>query len=86
MARTLKRRYQEGQKHHSVKTVYETIELAGIPVTNEGNLINSVETAVEAPVKIKGENKWLSQLGDVLLYRLKRRPDRTASHLGVNRI
>ena len=62
---TLKRRYQEGQKHHSVKTVYETIELAGIPVTNEGNLINGVETAVEAPVKIKGENKWLSQLGDV---------------------
>jgi hypothetical protein len=52
-------------KKSALKTVYENIELAGIPATNRSNLINKEGTAVEAPVKIKGENKWMQQLGDV---------------------
>ncbi len=61
----LKRKYKEAQKKRTVKTVYETIELAGTPHTNRSNLLNAEGTAVLAPVKVKGENKWLSQLGDV---------------------
>ena len=61
----LKRRYLEGQRNRSVKTVTETIELAGEPETSTDNLLNAEGTAIEAPVKIKGENKWLSSLGDV---------------------
>ncbi len=61
----LKYNYAQGQKHHKVKTVYETIEQAGIPVQNVENIILEEGTGVEAPVKIKGENKWLSELGDV---------------------
>ncbi len=62
---TLKNKYKEGQKHHSVNKVYETIELAGIPETNRGNILFQEGTGVEAPIMIKGENKWLSELGDV---------------------
>ena len=49
----------------NLRTVYETIELAGIPVQNAANIIFEEGTGVEAPVKIKGENRWLSSLGDV---------------------
>jgi len=62
---SLKYSYAQAQKHHTVKKVYEAIEQAGDPVTNPTNLLTETGTAVEAPVKIKGENKWLSQLGDV---------------------
>jgi hypothetical protein len=62
---SLKHRYLEGQKAHSVKTVYETIELAGIPFTSSDDIVNEEGVGVEAPVKIKGENKWVSELGDV---------------------
>ena len=61
----LKYSYAQAQKDHAVKTVYETIELAGVPFTDVTNIILEEGVAVEAPVKIKGENKWLSQLGDV---------------------
>jgi len=62
---TLKNKYKEGQKKGLVKKVYETIEVAGRPQTSRKNLVERNGTAVEAPVKIKGENKWLSMLGDV---------------------
>lgn len=61
----LKNRYREGQKKKTVKTVYETIELAGVPKTTRWRVVFQEGTGVEAPVMIKGENKWLSQLGDV---------------------
>jgi hypothetical protein len=62
---TLRQKYREGQKKGAVKKVYEAIELAGIPATNRTNIIFEEGTGVEAPVKIKGENKWLSEIGDV---------------------
>lgn len=62
---TLKVKYKYGQLHHTVNSVFETIELAGIPVTSRENLLRAEGVAVQAPVKIKGENKWLSELGDV---------------------
>lgn len=52
-------------KKGALKNVYETIEQAGDPVTSRPNLESKEGTAVEAPVKIKGENKWMQQLGDV---------------------
>jgi hypothetical protein len=61
----LKYSYKLAQKHHTVKTAYETIELAGIPYTNITNILIEEGVGVEAPVKIKAENKWLSELGDV---------------------
>jgi hypothetical protein len=61
---TLKYSYKQAQKHHEVKSVYETIELAGIPATNRANLAAQEGTAVEAPIMIKGENKWIAKLGD----------------------
>ncbi len=61
----LKYSYKLAQKHHAVKTAYETIELAGIPATSVENIITESGVGVEAPVKIKAENKWLSELGDV---------------------
>ena len=60
----LKYSYKLAQKDHAVKTAYETIELAGIPATSVENIIIESGVGVEAPVKIKAENKWLSQLGD----------------------
>ena len=62
---SLKVRYRQGQVSGAAKTVYETIELAGTVKTSREKLLSTEGTAVEAPVKIKGENKWLSQLGDV---------------------
>ncbi len=62
---SLKYSYAQAQKKHLVKKVYESIELAGVPKTSRANLLFQEGTAVEAPVKIKGENKWLSKLGDV---------------------
>ncbi len=52
-------------KRSALKTVFENIELAGEPVTDRSNLENREGPAVIAPVKIKGENKWIAQLGDV---------------------
>jgi len=60
----LSAKYLAAQKARSVKTVYETIELAGIPATSRTNIIFESGVGVEAPVKIKAENKWLSELGD----------------------
>jgi hypothetical protein len=62
---SLKYSYAQAQKHHAVKKVYEAIEQAGNPATSVTNLLSEQGTAVEAPVKIKGENKWLSELGVV---------------------
>jgi hypothetical protein len=59
----LKEAYASAKKG-ALKKVFETIELAGIPATNRSNLISKEGTAVEAPVKIKGENKFLTDLGD----------------------
>jgi hypothetical protein len=61
----LKHRYAEGQKHHTVRKVYETIEGAGPDETNTNNLVNEEGTAVEVPVRVKGENEWMAELGDV---------------------
>jgi hypothetical protein len=49
----------------ALKTVYETIEQAGEPVTSRSNLEAGRGPAVIAPVKVKGENKWMQELGDV---------------------
>ncbi len=61
---SLKYSYAQAQKKGQVKKVFEAIELAGTPATSRSNLLFQEGTAVEAPVKIKGENKWLSKLGD----------------------
>jgi hypothetical protein len=61
----LKYSYKLAQKDRAAKTAYETIELAGIPATSVENIITEEGVGVEAPVKIKAENKWLSELGDV---------------------
>ncbi len=61
----LKYSYKQAQKHGKVKIVYESIEQAGDPVQNSTNIIFEEGVGVLAPVKIKGENKWLSELGDV---------------------
>jgi hypothetical protein len=62
---SLKYSYALAQKHKTVKTVYETIEGAGNPTTSVQYIIDGEKPGVVAPVKIKGENKWLSELGDV---------------------
>ncbi len=59
----LKEAYASAKKS-TLKKVTEAIELAGIPVTNRGALIERSGTAIEAPVKIKGENAFLTELGD----------------------
>ena len=61
---SLKYSYAQAQKKGLVRKVFEAIELAGTPKTSRTNLLFQEGTAVEAPVKIKGENKWLSRLGD----------------------
>jgi len=61
----LKYSYALAKKRGKVKKVFETIEQAGIPVQNSTNIIFEEGVGVLAPVKIKGENKWLSELGDV---------------------
>jgi hypothetical protein len=61
----LKYSYKLAQKDHAVKTVYETIEGAGEPFTSIQNILTGEKPGVVVPVKIKGENKWLSELGDV---------------------
>jgi len=62
---TLKYSYAQAQKHGLVKKATETIELAGIPVTNKGNIVFEEGVGLEAPVKIKAGNAWLSALGTV---------------------
>jgi hypothetical protein len=63
---SLKYSYAQAQKHHTVKTVYETIEQAGNKIeTSIQNILTGEKPGVVVPVKIKGENKWLSELGDV---------------------
>jgi hypothetical protein len=62
---TLKYSYAQAQKHGTVKTVYETIELAGTPYTSIEKILQGNYPGVIAPVKIKGENAWISKLGDV---------------------
>lgn len=58
-------RYSYTHHHGQTKKVSETIELAGIPQTSRAKLVQREGTAVEAPVKIKAENKWLNLIGDV---------------------
>jgi hypothetical protein len=60
----LKTSYAAAQAKGQTSKIYETIELAGTPETNREKLLEEEGTAVEAPVKIKGENKWLTKLGD----------------------
>ena len=63
---SLKYSYAQAQKHHAVKTVYETIEQAGNKIqTSVNHILEEEGIGVEVGVKIKGENKWLSELGDV---------------------
>jgi hypothetical protein len=62
---SLSYKYAQAQRKHTVKTVTETIEGAGNPATHIFNILTEEGVGVEAPVKIKGENKWLSELGDV---------------------
>jgi hypothetical protein len=62
---SLKFSYAQAQKHHTVKTVYETIESAGEPFTSIQYILDGERPGVVTPVQIKGENKWLSELGDV---------------------
>ena len=63
---SLKYSYAQAQKHKTVKTVYEAIETAGgTPYTSIQKILDAEGPGVEVAVKIKGENKWLSQLGDV---------------------
>jgi hypothetical protein len=62
---TLKYSYKQAQKHHTAKTVYETIEQAGNNIeTSIQRILEEEGNGVEVGVKIKGENKWLSELGD----------------------
>jgi hypothetical protein len=62
---SLKYSYAHAKKG-ALKTVYETIEGAGgTPYTSINRILNAEGTGVEVDVKVKGENKWLSQLGDV---------------------
>ncbi len=61
----LKYSYAQAKKRGKVKKVTESIEQAGNPVQNPTNILIEEGVGVEAPVKIKGENKWLSELGDV---------------------
>lgn len=60
----LKYSYDHAKKS-SLKKVYETIEVAGTPRANSLNLVLEEGVAVEAPVKVKGENAWIATLGDV---------------------
>ncbi len=62
---SLKYSYAHAKKS-ALKTVYETIESAGgTPYTSIQKILDAEGPGVEVDVKIKGENKWLSQLGDV---------------------
>ena len=61
----LKYSYAVAKRQGTVKKVTEAIEQAGNPVQNPTNILIEEGVGVEAPVKIKGENKWLSSLGDV---------------------
>jgi hypothetical protein len=60
---TLKYSYRTHKSQ--VKKVTETIEVAGKTATNATDLLIERGTAVEAPVKIKAGNQWMSELGVV---------------------
>ena len=45
--------------------MFETIEQAGFIFTSVQQILTGEHPGVIAPVKIKGENAWLSKLGDV---------------------
>jgi hypothetical protein len=63
---TMKYSYKQAQKHGLVKTSFETIEQAGNKIeTSIERILEESGAGVEVGVKIKAENKWLSQLGDV---------------------
>jgi hypothetical protein len=62
---SLKYSYALAQKAGTVKKVYETIEGAGEAFTSIQNILTGEKPGVVVPVKIKGENRWLSELGDV---------------------
>jgi hypothetical protein len=55
--------YLAAKRRHLTNNVFETIELAGKPVISRSNLLFQEGTAVEAPVKVKAANAWLTQLG-----------------------
>jgi hypothetical protein len=58
--------YAQAKKHHKTKKVFETIEQAGSKIeTSIFNIILQEGVGVEVGVKIKGENAWMAQLGDV---------------------
>jgi hypothetical protein len=60
----MKESYARAVKFHETRKAYEEIEFAGPAGISRSNLLNEEGTAVLAPVKIKAENAWLSQLGD----------------------
>lgn len=61
----LKASYAAAQKKGQVNKVFETIEQAGFIFTSVQQILTGEHPGVIAPVKIKGENAWLSKLGDV---------------------
>lgn len=61
----LKYSYAQAQKHAKLKKIYESIEPAGVPHVNTLNILIEEGVGVEAPVKVKGENAWISSVGDV---------------------
>ncbi len=60
----LKESYKKAQKTHAVQKVFEKIEFAGPAAISRTNLLFQEGTAVHAPVLVRGENKWLTKLGD----------------------
>ena len=60
----LKEAYKKGQRDHTVGKVYEKIEFAGPLAISRANLLNEEGTAVHAPVLVRGENRWLTSIGD----------------------
>ena len=60
----MKESYAQAVKRHKTRKAYEEIELAGTPAISRTNLLFQEGTAVLAPVKIKAENAWLTELGD----------------------
>lgn len=61
----LKESYRQAQKHRaSLAKAYEKIEYAGPLSIDRSNLLSEEGTAVRAPVMVRAENRWLSNLGD----------------------
>ena len=60
----LKASYKKAQSSGKTKQVWEKIEFAGPAAISRTNLLFQEGTAVHAPVMVRGENRWLTELGD----------------------